>query len=94
MLWCRFENDGHASYGVVEGEAIAIIDGDPFSQARPTGAKLPPASVKLLVPVIPPTFCAIGSNDRNHVIERSKVKGFKSRNSMTGRASAIAPTAP
>jgi len=27
--------------------------------------------------VIPPTFYAIGSNYRNHVIERSKVKGFK-----------------
>ena len=29
------------------------------------------------MPVLPPTFYAIGSNYRNHVIERSKVKGFK-----------------
>ena len=77
MLWCRFEKDGRAAYGLVEGDTVTTVDGDPFSQHRPTDAKLPLASVKLLVPVIPPTFYAIGSNYRNHVIERSKVKGFK-----------------
>jgi 2-keto-4-pentenoate hydratase/2-oxohepta-3-ene-1,7-dioic acid hydratase in catechol pathway len=77
MLWCRFEKDGRAAYGVVEGETIAAVEGDPFFQHRRTDQRLPLASVKLLVPVMPPTFYAIGSNYRNHVIERSKVKGFK-----------------
>jgi len=77
MLWCRFEKQGRVSYGLVEGDAVTPVDGDPFSAHRPAGAKLPLASVKLLVPVIPPTFYAIGSNYRNHVIERSKAKGFK-----------------
>jgi 2-keto-4-pentenoate hydratase/2-oxohepta-3-ene-1,7-dioic acid hydratase in catechol pathway len=77
MLWCRFEKDGRAVYGLVEGETVTAVDGDPFSQHRTTDTRLPLADVKLLVPVIPPTFYAIGSNYRNHVIERSKVKGFK-----------------
>src|SRR6201989_700799 len=77
MLWCRFEKDGRASFGVVEGETVVAVEGDPFSQHRRTEQKLPLASVKLRVPVMPPTFYAIGSNYKNHVIERSKVKGFK-----------------
>jgi 2-keto-4-pentenoate hydratase/2-oxohepta-3-ene-1,7-dioic acid hydratase in catechol pathway len=77
MLWCRFEKDGLTSYGVVEGESVFAIHGEPWSQYRRVEPKLPLASVKLLVPVIPPTFYAIGSNYKNHVIERSKVKGFK-----------------
>jgi 2-keto-4-pentenoate hydratase/2-oxohepta-3-ene-1,7-dioic acid hydratase in catechol pathway len=77
MLWCRFEKDGRAVYGLVEGETVTAVDGNPFSQHRTTDTRLPLADVKLLVPVIPPTFYAIGSNYRNHVIERSKVKGFK-----------------
>jgi len=77
MLWCRFEKDGRASYGVVEGETVTAIDGDPFSEHRRTERKFPLSSVKLLVPVMPPTFYAIGSNYRTHVIERSKAKGFK-----------------
>lgn len=77
MLWCRFEKDGRASYGVVEGETVVAVEGEPWGQHRRTEQKLPLASVKLLVPVMPPTFYAIGSNYKNHVIERSKVKGFK-----------------
>ncbi len=77
MLWCRFEKDGRVSYGLVEGETVRVVDGDPFLQHRATDTRLSLADVKLLVPVIPPTFYAIGSNYRNHVIERSKVKGFK-----------------
>ena len=30
---------------------------------------------KLLVPVVPPTFYAIGSNYKNHVVGRAEVKG-------------------
>jgi 2-keto-4-pentenoate hydratase/2-oxohepta-3-ene-1,7-dioic acid hydratase in catechol pathway len=77
MLWCRFEKDGRVHYGLVEGETVTAVDGDPFSQHRATNTKFPLADVKLLVPVIPPTFYAIGSNYRNHVIERSRIKGFK-----------------
>ncbi len=76
MLWCRFEKDGRASYGLVEGETVVAVEGDPFFQHRRTANTFPLGSVRLLVPVMPPTFYAIGSNYRTHVIERSKTKGF------------------
>ena len=78
MIWCRFQNGASVSYGIVEGDTVIAVDGDPFSDssaAHRPGIKL--SDVKLLVPVLPPTFYAIGSNYRTHVIERSKAKGFK-----------------
>jgi len=77
MLWCRFDKDGWPTYGIVEGDSVFDIEGDPFRGYARTSVKYKLSDVKLLVPVIPPTFYAIGSNYRNHVIERSKVKGFK-----------------
>lgn len=77
MIWCRFENGGRASYGIVEGDNVVAVDGDPFSAHQRSGMKHRLDSVQLLVPVVPPTFYAIGSNYRTHVIERSKAKGFK-----------------
>ena len=77
MLWCRFDKDGWPTYGIVEGDSVFDIEGDPFRGYARTAVKYKLSDVKLLVPVIPPTFYAIGSNYRNHVIERSKVKGFK-----------------
>jgi 2-keto-4-pentenoate hydratase/2-oxohepta-3-ene-1,7-dioic acid hydratase in catechol pathway len=75
MIWCRFRTDKLVSYGIVEGETIIAVEGDPFSDYRTTPSKLRLSEVKLLVPVIPDTFYAIGSNYRNHVIGRAQVKG-------------------
>jgi 2-keto-4-pentenoate hydratase/2-oxohepta-3-ene-1,7-dioic acid hydratase in catechol pathway len=77
MIWCRFQKDAAVSYGIVEGDVVIAVDGEPFAAHQRSATKCPLSGVKLLVPVLPPTFYAIGSNYRNHVIERSKVKGFK-----------------
>jgi len=76
MIWCRFQKDGRISYGVVEDNTIIAIEGDPFSAHSRTASKYPLHDIKLLAPVLPPTFYAIGSNYRTHVIERSKAKGL------------------
>src|SRR5882757_1362093 len=76
MMWCRFQKDALVSYGIVEGDSVIAVDGDPFGQHTRTSARHKLGEVKLLVPVLPPTFYAIGSNYRTHVIERSKAKGF------------------
>ena len=76
MIWCRFQNGGRAGYGIVEGDSVQAVEGDPFTRYTLTGAKYPLAEVRILVPVMPGTFYAIGSNYRNHVIGRAKVKGM------------------
>jgi 2-keto-4-pentenoate hydratase/2-oxohepta-3-ene-1,7-dioic acid hydratase in catechol pathway len=75
MIWCRFQQDKLVSYGIVEGDTVVAVEGDPFSDYRTTPSKFKLSEVKLLVPVIPGTFYAIGSNYRNHVIGRAQVKG-------------------
>ena len=68
VLWCRFQNGGKPSYGIVEGDRIVAVEGDPFSEYRRTTQSVSLADAKLLVPVVPPTFYAIGSNYKNHVV--------------------------
>ena len=77
MIWCRFQKDKLVSYGIVEGDTVVAVDGDPFSDYRTTATKLKLSEVKLLVPVIPGTFYAIGSNYHDHVVGRAQVKGTK-----------------
>jgi 2-keto-4-pentenoate hydratase/2-oxohepta-3-ene-1,7-dioic acid hydratase in catechol pathway len=75
MIWCRFQKDKLVSYGIVEHDTIVAVEGDPFAGYRTTRDQFKLSDVKLLVPVIPGTFYAIGSNYHNHVVGRAKVKG-------------------
>jgi 2-keto-4-pentenoate hydratase/2-oxohepta-3-ene-1,7-dioic acid hydratase in catechol pathway len=79
MIWCRFQKDKLVAYGIVEGDMVTAVEGDPFSHYRTTASKFKLSEIKLLVPVIPGTFYAIGSNYRNHVVGRAKVKGTAPR---------------
>jgi 2-keto-4-pentenoate hydratase/2-oxohepta-3-ene-1,7-dioic acid hydratase in catechol pathway len=75
MQWCRFQNADTASYGIIEGDDVIAVTGSPFEQYQRTDARYPLSSVKLLVPVIPPTFYAAGLNYREHVIESAAERG-------------------
>ena len=61
MRWARFEQNGTPTYGVVEGDEIIPVRGSPFDRWERTAARLPLAGVKLLLPVVPPTFYAAGT---------------------------------
>src|SRR5262245_66025972 len=75
MIWCRFRKDKLVAYGIVEGESVRAVEGDPFSGYRAGADKFLLNEIKLLVPVLPGTFYAIGSNYHNHVVGRARVKG-------------------
>jgi 2-keto-4-pentenoate hydratase/2-oxohepta-3-ene-1,7-dioic acid hydratase in catechol pathway len=75
MIWCRFQKDKIVTHGIVEGDTVVAVEGDPFTDYKTTANRFKLSEVKLLVPVIPGTFYAIGSNYRNHVIGRAQVKG-------------------
>ena len=67
----------HPTYGVVEGDTIIPVRGSPFDGWERTAARLPFADVKLLVPVVPPTFYACGMNYPEHVREVAEKIGQK-----------------
>jgi 2-keto-4-pentenoate hydratase/2-oxohepta-3-ene-1,7-dioic acid hydratase in catechol pathway len=69
MRWVRFVADGGIAYGILAGERIDEVDGDPFSGFEPNGRSHPLGEVKLDVPVVPKTFYCAGLNYTAHLRE-------------------------
>jgi len=77
MIWCRFEVGGVASYGAVEENRVTAIDGLPWTDHVATDKTYDLKNVKLLVPVIPPSFYCAGANYADHINKRAVIKGVK-----------------
>ena len=75
MRWLRYEVDGRESYGIVEGDEVVAVKGDPFAGYERTALRRKLDAVKFLVPVIPKTFYAAGLNYAEHVTEMAKKRG-------------------
>lgn len=63
--WVRFEHNGTTGIGTLDGEAIALCDGDMFAGAAPTGEMVALADVKLLTPCVPSKLVALWNNSRS-----------------------------
>jgi len=74
MIWCRFQSNGHARYGIVEDEVVVAVDGSPFGEHVRSDQRLPLSEVRLLAPVQPSTFFAAGFNYAAH-IEHARGRG-------------------
>jgi 2-keto-4-pentenoate hydratase/2-oxohepta-3-ene-1,7-dioic acid hydratase in catechol pathway len=77
MKWCRVETSDGPSFGLVEDQTIAIVEGTPFGRFSRTGKTLPLTQARLLAPVIPGTFYAIGSNYRDHIEKMAQAAARK-----------------
>jgi 2-keto-4-pentenoate hydratase/2-oxohepta-3-ene-1,7-dioic acid hydratase in catechol pathway len=75
MKWCRFQSGDKPAFGIIEGNTVVEVAGSPFDSYTRTSKTLPLESVKLLVPVIPPTFYAAGINYREHVTAMARKRG-------------------
>ena len=75
MRWLRYEADGHPSYGIIEGDEVVEVTGDPFAGYEMTRTRRKLNNVKFLVPVVPQTFYAAGLNYADHVTEMAKKRG-------------------
>lgn len=69
MRWARFEGTGGARYALVEGDRLAEVEGTPFGDYRATGVRVPLAEARLLPPVEPRNFFAVGYNYEGHTKE-------------------------
>ena len=65
------------SYGLIDGTTLTEVTGSPFDSYSKTANTSILSRVKLLVPVIPPTFYAAGVNYREHVTEMAHRRGVK-----------------
>jgi 2-keto-4-pentenoate hydratase/2-oxohepta-3-ene-1,7-dioic acid hydratase in catechol pathway len=75
MKWCRLRTESGPSFGIVEGDLIEIVNGTPFEKYERTSRRMEVHEAKLLPPVIPGTFYAIGSNYRGHVLKMAEAHG-------------------
>jgi 2-keto-4-pentenoate hydratase/2-oxohepta-3-ene-1,7-dioic acid hydratase in catechol pathway len=77
MRWVRFSQKNHAaSYGILEGDRIVEVAGDPFQGYEKTGRAHDLADVKIEVPVLPPTFYCVGLNYAAHIREAAAKLGI------------------
>jgi 2-keto-4-pentenoate hydratase/2-oxohepta-3-ene-1,7-dioic acid hydratase in catechol pathway len=75
MKWCRFQSGNKAAYGIIEGDRVTEVSGSPFDSYTKTSNTYSLSSVKLLVPVVPPTFYAAGINYPEHVTWAARMRG-------------------
>lgn len=69
MKIVRFQKEDQAGYGILEGQVVKAVDGEPFDSLKPTGKEYRLDEVKLLVPCAPTKVVAIGLNYRSHAEE-------------------------
>jgi 2-keto-4-pentenoate hydratase/2-oxohepta-3-ene-1,7-dioic acid hydratase in catechol pathway len=60
--WVRFEHQGQAAFGTLDGTTVAVHEGDMFGAARPTGQVLALSGLKLLAPVRPGKVLGLWNN--------------------------------
>lgn len=72
--YARFRVGGESRYGVVEGDRVRVISGEPFGDWEATGETYPLEGVELLVPTVPSKILAVGINYRSHLGSRPEPK--------------------
>lgn len=70
MKLCRYEKDWRGLWGVVEGDTVHELVGDPYGECRAGGPVGPVGSVTLLAPATPETIWSLGANYPSRCAER------------------------
>ncbi len=80
MRWIRYTAAGKTAYGILDGETITEVKGDPFAGYEKTATKHALQSVQIELPVAtPPNFFCVGLNYAQHVILAAKKLGIEAK---------------
>ena len=60
--WVRFTHQGSPGFGWLQGEQIAVCQGDMFGAHQSTGPLLPLAGVQISIPCVPSKFIGLWNN--------------------------------
>jgi 2-keto-4-pentenoate hydratase/2-oxohepta-3-ene-1,7-dioic acid hydratase in catechol pathway len=77
MRWIRFSTENRTRYGILDGDSIAEVTGDPFAGYEKTARRHALGAVKIEVPVIPRTFYCAGLNYTQHIKEQAAKRGVE-----------------
>ena len=67
MRWLQFTAAGKTSWGIVEGDKVIAVSGDPFGEWQRTAQAHPLKDVKIELPLVPRTFYCVGLNYLKHL---------------------------
>lgn len=96
MRWARYLVDGRETFGIIDGETLIDVKGDPFDGYEESATTRSLGATKLLAPVMPRTFYAAGLNYADHVVAAANKRGevpnlpeaadvgYRAINSITG----------
>jgi 2-keto-4-pentenoate hydratase/2-oxohepta-3-ene-1,7-dioic acid hydratase in catechol pathway len=76
VRWIRFTQQGRTAYGLVEGDRVREVAGDPFAGCEPTTRVHVLSDVRIEIPVVPPTFYCVGLNYAEHIREAAAKLGI------------------
>ena len=62
MKWMRCRHDGRELWGTLEGDMLAVHEGDLFGAHRASGERVPVAGVEWLTPCRPGKMLALWNN--------------------------------
>src|SRR6201988_2582172 len=75
MRWLKFTAAGQTSWGIVEGDKVTAVSGDPFGEHKRTSQTHALKDVKIELPVMPRTFYCVGLNYLKHLKEAADKAG-------------------
>jgi len=75
MRWLKYTADGQTSWGIIEGDNVIAVSGDPFGEWQRTTRSHRLADVKIEIPVMPRTFYCVGLNYLKHLTEAANKRG-------------------
>ena len=75
MRWLKFTAAGKTSWGIVEGDNVIAVNGDPLSEWQRGTQSHALKGVKIELPLIPRTFYCVGLNYLKHLKEAADKAG-------------------
>ena len=69
MRWLKFTAAGKTTWGIVEGDKVVTVNGDPFGEWQRGAQSHALKDVKIELPLIPRTFYCVGLNYLKHLKE-------------------------
>src|SRR3979411_2695870 len=75
MRWLKFTAAGQTSWGIVEGDRVTAVSGDPFGEWQRTPRAHALAEGKIELPLLPRMFCSVGLNYLKHRKDAADKRG-------------------
>ena len=89
MRWLKFTADGQTSWGIIEGDRVTAVNGEPFGEWQRTPRAHSLADVKIELPLMPRTFYCVGLNYLK-ISRKPPTSAARCPTCLTGPRSAIA----